>query len=331
MNIKAPESFTSAQRIAFYDCPENKKHYLYSTRGGWVKEASNPVLGGKFGTCFDMALLKEEGIYKMWFSWRPKRSIAYTESEDGMHWSDPVSVLDPVPGSSFEADEVNRPIVIRRNGMYQMWYSGQMRPYMEDGVSVLVYAESKDGMHWEKRIPVLAPDQAWEQHSVMCPHVLFDEEEKKYKLWYSAGCNHEPDAIGYAESFDGIHWTKHPGNPVLEKDPNNEWEQHKVVACQVLKLHDWYYMFYVGHMHEERASIGLARSRNGIDGWEKHPQNPLIAPEPEGWDAVSIYKPFVLWDEDHWTLWYNGAAYDEETWVFEQIGIARLYQEDFGF
>ena len=113
MNIKAPESYTSAQRIAFYDCPENKKHYLYSTRGGWVKEPSNPVLGGKFGTCFDMSLLKENGIYKMWFSWRPERSIAYTESKDGMHWSDPVSVRCPVQGSPFEADEVNRPVVIR--------------------------------------------------------------------------------------------------------------------------------------------------------------------------------------------------------------------------
>lgn len=331
MNIKAPESFTSKERIAFYDCPENKQHYLYSTRGGWEKDARNPVLGGDLGTCFDMSLLQEDGIYKMWFSWRTCKSIAYVESTDGIHWNEPTIVLEPLPGSPFEADEVNRPCVIKHGGIYKMWYSGQMRPYMEDGVSVLVYAESDDGIHWNKRIPVLEPEGGWEMHSVMCPHVLYDESVNRFKLWYSAGCNHEPDAIGYAESNDGVHWEKHTNNPVLEKNPDQLWEQHKVVACQVIKHDGWYYMFYVGHMHEERAAVGMARSKNGIDGWEKHPENPLISPDPEGWDSVSVYKPFVLRESDHWALYYNGAQYDDETWVFEQIGIARLYRNEFGF
>ena len=46
------------------------------TSAGWVKAKANPVLGGKLGTCFDMAVLKEGERYRMWFSWRPKKSVA---------------------------------------------------------------------------------------------------------------------------------------------------------------------------------------------------------------------------------------------------------------
>jgi beta-1,2-mannobiose phosphorylase / 1,2-beta-oligomannan phosphorylase len=65
------------------------------TTAGWVKYAKNPVLGGELGTCFDISVLKEGDTYRMWFSWRPKRSIALVESKDGVQWSKPVIVLGP--------------------------------------------------------------------------------------------------------------------------------------------------------------------------------------------------------------------------------------------
>ena len=51
-----------------------------------------PVMGGKYGTCFDISVLKERDTYRMWLSWRPKKSIALVESKDGIHWSEPPSV-----------------------------------------------------------------------------------------------------------------------------------------------------------------------------------------------------------------------------------------------
>ncbi len=333
MKIKAPEEMSSAQRIAFYDCEENRRYYQYGTNGGWKKYEGNPVFGGSYGTCFDVSLLLEEGrdgheILRMWFSWRPKRGIGYTESRDGISWSEPQLVLAPLEGSDWEEDEVNRPAVIYHDGQYKMWYSGQMLPYREGGRSVIGLAVSGDGIHWERRKePVLKPDQDWEKQAIMCPHVLFDETEGSYKMWYAAGCNHEPDAIGYASSIDGIHWDKYTDNPVLEGSRGHLWEQHKVVAPCVVKEAGWYYMFYVGHLHEERAQVGLARSRDGITGWEKHPQNPLIAPTQGDWDSVAVYKPFVMKVRGRWMMWYNGAAYDEPVWVFEQIGLAFLETE----
>lgn len=174
----------------------------------------------------------------------------------------------------------------------------------------------------------MEPDQEWEKQAIMCPHVNYDEEDGVFKMWYSGGCNHEPDAIGYASSRDGIHWKKYEKNPILEKAPEHLWEQHKVVAPCVVKEDGWYYMFYVGHLHEERAQVGLARSKDGITGWEKHPQNPLICPDDGAWDAVAVYKPYVIKVGKKWLMWYNGAAYDEPIWVFEQIGLAVFENEN---
>lgn len=333
MRLKAPEEMSSAERIAFYDCEENRKYYQYGTRGGWEKYKNNPVFGGSYETCFDVSLLLEDGedgqpVYRMWFSWRPKRGIGYTQSRDGINWSEPSLVLPPLAGSSWEADEVNRPAVIFQDGKYMMWYSGQMKPYLEDGRSVIGLAVSTDGINWERRPePVMEPDQLWEKQAIMCPHVLYDEEDGRYKMWYAAGCNHEPDAIGYAFSRDGLSWEKYMDNPSLEPDPEHLWEQHKVVAPCVVKADGWFYMFYVGHLHEERAQVGLARSRDGITGWEKHPANPLIAPTEGEWDSVAVYKPFVMKVNGGWMMWYNGAAYEEPIWVFEQIGLACLEGE----
>ena len=335
MKIKAPEGMSSAERVIFYDCEENRKFYQYGTSGGWKKYKKNPVLGGgKIGTCFDVSLLlekdtRERPLFKMWFSWRTRRAIGYTESCDGIHWKDPVEGLSITAGSEWEADEVNRPSVIYHNGRYMMWYSGQMKPYLEDGRSVIGLAESDDGIHWGKRmLPVMEPDQEWELQAVMCPHVIYDEEAALFKMWYAAGCNHEPDAVGYAESKDGITWKKYPSNPILCADSKNFWEQHKVVAPCVIKEKGWFYMFYVGHLHEERAQVGLARSKDGISNWEKHPDNPLICPDEGEWDSVAVYKPFVMKVGEKWMMWYNGAEYDAPIWVQEQIGVAILECEN---
>ena len=45
---------------------------LPETNGGWQKYENNPVLGGKLGTCFDVAVLQGKRVYKMYFSWRSR-------------------------------------------------------------------------------------------------------------------------------------------------------------------------------------------------------------------------------------------------------------------
>lgn len=295
------------------------------TSGGWKKYEGNPVLGGDFGTIFDVSVLKNKsGVFQMYCSWRPKKSIALSESSDGLKWSSPVICLSNCDSSGWE-DNVNRPVVIEKDNKYHMWYTGQA-DIEGAGHSWIGYATSDNGRDW-KRVsrPVLSADSEWEKVAVMCPHVMWDEEEKIFKMWYSGGEQYEPDAIGYATSSDGINWRKYAGNPVFSSDKKNKWEQHKVTACQVIRRTDDYLMFYIGFMNIDYAQVGMARSKDGISGWERYSLNPVIKPG-SGWDSSAVYKPFAIKDNERWLLYYNGRKNN-----IEQIGVAIKEDNDPGF
>ena len=278
----------------------------------WQKYDGNPVLGGSMGTCFDICVLPDEGGYRMWLSWRPKRSIAHSFSADGLHWSEPVEVLGPELATGWE-DDINRPSVIRCGNVYHMWYTGQA-----GGASRIGYATSTDGLAWVRgRAPAVEPDRAWEKVAVMCPDCCWNAKKGLFRMWYSGGEQYEPDAIGYAESEDGIVWRKPFPDPVFSSDAALEWEAAKVTACQVIPTDDWHYMLYIGFRDVHNAAIGVARSRDGIGGWQRFAGNPVISPTPGAWDGDAVYKPFAVFDGSRWLLWYNGRREH-----VEQIGVA---------
>jgi beta-1,2-mannobiose phosphorylase / 1,2-beta-oligomannan phosphorylase len=293
------------------------------TTGGWRKSEANPVMGGKYGTCFDVAVLQETNTYRLWISWRPRRSIALVTSQDGIHWSEPpIVVLGPRPETGWEED-VNRPVVLKNDKGYHMWYTGQAKAHSSIG-----YAISADGVTWKRQSehPVLAPQDPWEKVAVMCPHVNWEATTRVFRMWYSGGDQYEPDAIGYATSSDGVHWSRHATNPIFQADPSKEWEKHKVTACQVVQHGGWHLMFYIGFRDIDHAQIGLARSRDGIIHWQRHPENPIIRPGQDQWDHDACYKPFALFDGSRWRLWYNGRHGS-----LEQIGMVSHDGEDMGF
>jgi hypothetical protein len=161
-----------------------------------------------------------------------------------------------------------------------------------------------------------------------CFDVTLLQEYDTYRMWYSAGEQYEPNAIGYATSTNGLRWIKHKANPVFTADSSSRWEQHKVTASQVIVVGDWHLMVYIGFHNEHFAQIGLARSRDGVLGWERHSANPIIFPTRDAWDGDACYKPFVIFDEkqNRWLLWYNGRKGN-----LEQIGLAVHPGTDLGF
>ncbi|MDP4211764.1 MAG: family 43 glycosylhydrolase [Bacteroidota bacterium] len=299
-----------------------QSHYQQETAGGWIKYDSNPVLGGDLGTIFDISVLHDQpGKFQMYCSWRPQRSIALSASTDGLHWTKPEICLQYNDSSGWERD-VNRPVVIYKDGKYHMWYTGE-----NDSASAIGYAVSDDGKQFIRTgiAPVMKAEQPWEKKALMCPHVIWDETQKIFRMWYSGGEQYEPDAIGYATSPDGIHWSKYAGNPIFRNNKNNLWEQDKVTACQVIRRKDDYLMFYIGFKNIDYAQIGMARSRDGINNWERYPDNPIIKPGKE-WDSSAVYKPYAVQDGNRWLLYYNGRRNNKE-----QIGIAIHQGLNLGF
>lgn len=289
---------------------------------GWVKYAGNPVLGGQYGTCFDVCVLYQAGLYRMWVSWRPKKSVALTQSTDGIHWSPPEIVLGPRPETGWE-DDINRPIVVRR----------------EDELSHVVHRAGKRKVryrvcNWPGRTEVdqVIHSTGFAIHSPVgrsCGHVPrcdVGRRESHLEDVVFRRAQYEPDAIGYATSKDGLHWEKYAANPVMKPDPAFAWEKDRVTAAQIVVWKGWYYSFYIGFSDINHAQIGMARSRDGLRNWARHRGNPIVPPTPGGWDADACYKPFAVLCGDRWMLWYNGRHK-----TLEQIGVVFHWGEDLEF
>ena len=162
-----------------------------SVAGGWYRDALLP------GT-----VIKEKGIFKMWFSGSigslaqstptTENSIGYATSPDGITWTvydnpattnPPYHFSDPVlkhgnPGE-WDVTSALSPSVIKTNCGYEMWYAGED---LSTGQQNLGYAFSTDGINWIKdpHNPVLLTD-TW-NIALVFPSVIL--HGNKYQMWY---------------------------------------------------------------------------------------------------------------------------------------------------
>jgi predicted GH43/DUF377 family glycosyl hydrolase len=293
------------------------------------KSSKNPVVGPGIGPCFDVSVLFDQGRYRMWFSWRAKKAIALVESSDGETWNMPPKIVIAAPSPLrrklflSECHDVSRPCVIFHKGQYHLWYCIHAKTIS------IAYAVSNDGVSWKHlNKAALLPELPWEKDALMGPCVIYDEQERVFKMWYSGGGQYEPDAIGYATSIDGVAWKKHPSNPIFIGDPSAPWEKDRAVGMHVMQSEGYYLGFYIGFANGfEKSCIGLARSKNGITGWERHAGNPIITPGAAGtWEDCNVYRPYVIHQKDKWMLWYNASRFSDRV---EQIGVATCEQLKF--
>ncbi|HZU75162.1 MAG TPA: hypothetical protein VFA70_00255, partial [Dehalococcoidia bacterium] len=250
---------------------------------------------------------------RMWYSTRASRrpasiALAVDATGTGDHFvplpGDPD--LQPTPRESLPYDAITRPAVLRAGDGWRMWYS-----VVGDNTAWIGTASSPDGRRWTKHgSPVLRAELPWELEGVCCPNVQYDPASGRYLMWYSAGHIYEPNAVGFATSPDGLTWTRHGGDPIYTATTG--WEDGQIGSFQVTRVGDWYYAFYNAFQRQPFISrIGMARSRDGVTGWQRHPDNPILAPGAPGtWDGAMIYKPAALWDatRNRWDVWFNASA-----------------------
>ena len=111
---------------------------------------------------------------------------------------------------------------------YQLWYT--------DTVGSMNYAGSADGTNWKihEQSPLFELQQGdWDQDSVSGQVVVWDPVEQEYIMSYQ-GINYSNDSwgIGVSTSLDGVTWTKHPSNPVINFEDYllDEWEQIQLLG-----------------------------------------------------------------------------------------------------
>lgn len=103
-----------------------------------------------------------------------------------------------------------------------------------------------------KNNPILEknPKNAWESLCVLNPAVIYDDEEKKFKMLYRAAGEDITHYIylGLAESTDGVHFTRMSDEPVLSPTPDN-FDSGCIEDPRLIKIGDWYYLTYASRAY----------------------------------------------------------------------------------
>jgi len=121
-------------------------------------------------------------------------------------------------------------------------------------------------------------------------------EKGVYRMWYSGSDRekNEYHRIGYAESRDGVVWSRRDEPVLSPHDPSGYY-----TVPMVLRENGLYKMWYTGH--NGMADLRYATSRDGI-AWREHSRDPI---------ATRVYCPSILRDGDLYKMWYT--AYDPES------------------
>ena len=198
----------------------------------WTIHPGNPVLQvGAPGSWDELeangpSVIKDGATYKMWYHGANNdystTGIGYATSTDGIAWTKHPGnpVLTPGIGT-WDEKGVGWPRVIKNGSVYEMWY-------FADGK--VGRATSTDGVSWTKYAgnPVIGGD--WGGQVIRGGSVLFDGST--YRMWFRSKPMQE-GRIGLATSPDGINWTMHPGNPVLDPGSPTVWGESTISVSGV--------------------------------------------------------------------------------------------------
>jgi beta-1,2-mannosidase len=159
--------------------------------------------------------------------------------------------------------------------------------------------------------PILAPqDNEWESAGTFNPAVTFVDEKSsaeggKFVMLYRAQDKAGTSRLGYAESTNGIHFTR-LSEPVFS--PAAEYEKDGGVEDPRLqKIDDLYYLTYTGYNKRE-AQLCLATSHDLLH-WDR---KGVILPAYKGNWNVSWTKSGAIFaekiDGKYWMYWLGTAA-----------------------
>jgi predicted GH43/DUF377 family glycosyl hydrolase len=206
--------------------------------------------------------------------------------------------------------DVLNPSVVKRQGVYYNLYSGFDGKTWHTGL-----ATSSDGLTWTRQGKVLSPaPNSWEGDDYIAANGSVLVAGSEFLYWYQGG---RLPSIGLARSTDARRWTKLP-HPVLHPGPRGSWDERGVADPYVIRVGDFYYMFYLGQDRARRQRLGVARSTDGVH-WQKLRSNPVLALGAAGaFDENGLGEPAVWVSGDRYWMLYTGRDRKE----YRRIGLA---------
>jgi hypothetical protein len=148
------------------------------------------------------------------------------------------------------------PWVLVEGGIWRMWYVSGVVWVMTGGKPVhkyhIRYAESRDGLVWDRRGVVCIDFKDNGEYAIARPCVVRDGGT--YRMWYAY--RGDRYRIGYAESSDGVVWTRLDDQAGIDVSPG-EWDGDMVEYPIVVDVNGRRLMLYNGDDYG-KTGIGLA-------------------------------------------------------------------------
>ncbi|MCD6415682.1 MAG: hypothetical protein J7M08_03165 [Planctomycetes bacterium] len=282
----------------------------------WEKHEANPIYGPEKSGAWDtwtngVSIVPCDGgkTYRMYYAGNEGEGIGFAEAsvDDPLTWKEhPASpVLRPREGS-WEGPRINQPRVVAVSAEHwRMYYSASW---------MMGVAESFDGgVTWERcgDEPLIergGPDSP-DGGGACVPMVLRVGE--RWMMWYTAVQlnpeGHQNIHLCLATSADGVHWEKHPDNPVLGDDFSDGAPRSVTSRCYVRHDGGVFRMWY--SFAKPRYRILYAESLDGVE-WERAPLAPVLGPSPApAWDDEIVEYPEVQIHGGELRLWFCGNGY----------------------
>lgn len=131
-------------------------------------------------------------------------------------------VIPRTPGSFYSKYAAN-PDLLFFHGKYHLYFRGQAEAGHDQIGVAIARPEAFDGVHWEMVphnpiLPVSADPAAFDAGHILDPAAVV--LDGRVYLYYSAHRKdwhnwNVPSHVGLAVSDDGLHFEKHPGNPII--------------------------------------------------------------------------------------------------------------------
>jgi len=180
-------------------------------------------------------------------------------------------------------------------------------------------AKSRNLVEWTKHGAVLDTTKTGiEKVGVVTPYVI--EVADEYWMYYHS-YDGEHDRGCLATSHDGISWTKHPRNPLVNVAAGTFYSRRidpEVVFYEPSERLPFKMIF--GAFDDVEFRCGYAESQDGMK-WSISPRPIFVKGPARDWDGVHAYPVHGVKIDDTYYLFYQG--YDGKNW---RIGIA--YSQD---
>lgn len=152
------------------------------------------------------------------------------------------------------------PTVIKEGDVWRMWYVSCDHWLLMDGEYRHFYnikhRTSADGIYWDTQATTCIDFSNEHEYAISRPSVIL--QGNRYRMWYSFRAQPEVQTyrIGYAESADGLAWTRRDDRAGIDVSESG-WDSEMICYPRVFEHKGSLYMLYNGNAYG-KSGFGLA-------------------------------------------------------------------------